>query len=221
MAAFWFNPTETFIDVEEGSQGKRTHWISEAGLADLFLMPGPNVRSLYAQYAEMTGTSQLPPTFSLGYHQCRWNYRDEADVKAVDSKFEELDFPYDVIWLDIEHTNSKKYFTWDHNLFPPKEMIDEVASRKKSRHNCGPSFEARSYRIHNEAKVGTYVRDKSCPLTHTDCRVPHHSCHSREFSPCLLTFVFFLSFFFLLFPFPYVAMFFFVWALRRFSSVRP
>ena len=175
MAAFWFNPTETFIDVEEGSQGKRTHWISEAGLADLFLMPGPNVRSLYAQYAEMTGTSQLPPTFSLGYHQCRWNYRDEADVKAVDSKFEELDFPYDVIWLDIEHTNSKKYFTWDHNLFPkPKEMIDEVASRgRKVVTIVDPHLKRdSSYRIHNEASAkGLYVRDKvSCPLTHTDCR---------------------------------------------------
>eukprot|EP00949_MAST-11_sp_MAST-11-sp1_P000081 g81.t1 len=164
VAAFWFNPTETFIDVEEGSQGKRTHWISEAGLADLFLMPGPNVRSLYAQYAEMTGTSQLPPTFSLGYHQCRWNYRDEADVKAVDSKFEELDFPYDVIWLDIEHTNSKKYFTWDHNLFPkPKEMIDEVASRgRKVVTIVDPHLKRdSSYRIHNEASAkGLYVRDK-------------------------------------------------------------
>ena len=42
------------------------------------MLPGPDVRSLYRQYAQMTGTSQLPPLFSLGYHQCRWNYRDEA-----------------------------------------------------------------------------------------------------------------------------------------------
>ena len=48
----------------------------------------------------------------------------------VDSKFEEHDFPYDVLWLDIEHTDGKRYFTWDKNLFPnPKSMIDEVASR--------------------------------------------------------------------------------------------
>jgi alpha-glucosidase (family GH31 glycosyl hydrolase) len=32
----------------------------------------------------------------------RWNYRDEADVYFVHSKFEELDYPYDVLWLDIE-----------------------------------------------------------------------------------------------------------------------
>ena len=27
------------------------------------------------------------------------------DVFSVDSMFEELDFPYDVLWLDIEHTD--------------------------------------------------------------------------------------------------------------------
>ena len=35
--------------------------------------------------------------------------------------------PYDVLWLDIEHTRGKRYFTWDKNLFPnPKEMIELV-----------------------------------------------------------------------------------------------
>jgi alpha 1,3-glucosidase len=49
--------------------------------------------------------------FSLAFHQCRWNYRDQKDVSAVESGFEDLDFPMDVIWLDIEHTDGKRYFT--------------------------------------------------------------------------------------------------------------
>ena len=36
----------------------------------------------------------------------------------MDAMFEQLDFPYDVIWLDIEHTDGKRYFTWDQNEFP-------------------------------------------------------------------------------------------------------
>lgn len=43
------------------------------------------------------------------YHQCRWNYNDEADTLAVDAGFDEHDIPYDVIWLDIEHTDGKRY----------------------------------------------------------------------------------------------------------------
>ena len=46
--------------------------------------------------------------FSLGYHQCRWNYRDEADTLAVDAGFDTHNIPYDVIWLDIEHTDGKR-----------------------------------------------------------------------------------------------------------------
>ena len=78
IASFWFNPTETFIDVKKVNGNTEAHWISESGLPDIFMLPGPDVKSLYRQYAQMTGTSQLPPLFSLGYHQCRWNYRDEA-----------------------------------------------------------------------------------------------------------------------------------------------
>lgn len=42
------------------------------------------------------------------YHQCRWNYNDEADTLAVDAGFDDHDIPYDVIWLDIEHTDGKR-----------------------------------------------------------------------------------------------------------------
>jgi hypothetical protein len=44
----------------------------------------------------------------------RYDFRDERDVAAVESKFEELDYPMDVIWLDIEHTRGKRYFTVFH-----------------------------------------------------------------------------------------------------------
>ena len=44
--------------------------------------------------------------------------KDEKDVAQVHAKFEEYDYPYDVLWLDIEHTDGKRYFTWDKHLFP-------------------------------------------------------------------------------------------------------
>ena len=32
-----------------------------------------------------------------------------------------------MIWLDSEHTDGKRYFTWDKGLFPdPKRMLDKV-----------------------------------------------------------------------------------------------
>jgi alpha-glucosidase (family GH31 glycosyl hydrolase) len=38
----------------------------------------------------------------------RWNYKDEADAFAVDAGFDEHNIPYDVLWLDIEHTDGKR-----------------------------------------------------------------------------------------------------------------
>ena len=70
----------------------------------------------------------------------RWNYNDQADVTAVDGKFDEHDIPMDVMWLDIEHTDGKKYFTWDARKFPDSiAMTDGLASkgRKLVKHAQG------------------------------------------------------------------------------------
>ena len=129
------NPTETYVDVSrngsaKGSGAARTLWMSESGAADFFFLPGPSPAAVASQYALLTGASAMPPAFSLGYHQCRWNYRDEADVAEVDATFDKLDIPYDVLWLDIEHTDGKRYMTWDAAHFPtPERMIEDVASR--------------------------------------------------------------------------------------------
>ena len=39
---FWFNPTETFVDVTQDETKSSTHWMSESGIIDVFVMPGPD-----------------------------------------------------------------------------------------------------------------------------------------------------------------------------------
>lgn len=85
----------------------------------------------HASSLPLSGFQALPPLFALGYHQCRWNYTDEADVKAVDAGFDRHDIPYDVIWLDIEHTDGKRYFTWDSALFPEPAGLQRHLEKKK------------------------------------------------------------------------------------------
>ncbi|XP_042338947.1 neutral alpha-glucosidase C-like, partial [Plectropomus leopardus] len=114
-------------------------WLSESGLIDCEVLLGPSPQQLltgvsfYSQLSSPppSGYQALPPLFALGYHQCRWNYSDEADVKAVDSGFDRHDIPYDVIWLDIEHTDGKRYFTWDSVHFPEPAALQRHLERKK------------------------------------------------------------------------------------------
>jgi len=59
----------------------------------------------------------MAPIWAFGYHHCRWGFQSDEDVTNVINKFEELKIPYDCIWLDIDHTDEKKYFTWNPKTF--------------------------------------------------------------------------------------------------------
>ncbi|KAJ7798657.1 glycosyl hydrolases family 31-domain-containing protein [Mycena olivaceomarginata] len=69
--------SKTWIDVSHASdKSTETHWISESGILDLFLMPGPTPADIFA------------------YHQCRWNYISSEDIRTVQKRFDEEDMPY-------------------------------------------------------------------------------------------------------------------------------
>ncbi|KAL4362313.1 hypothetical protein GQ457_04G034240 [Hibiscus cannabinus] len=173
---FWLNAAEMQIDVlakgwdaEDGilmpiDQNRiDTFWMTEAGIVDTFFFIGPGPKDVVKQYMSVTGLPAMPQLFSTAYHQCRWNYRDEEDVENVDSKFDEHDIPYDVLWLDIEHTDGKRYFTWDKLLFPhPEEMQRKLAA--KGRHMVtivDPHIKRDdSFDLHKDASQrGYYVKD--------------------------------------------------------------
>ncbi|KAH9258248.1 hypothetical protein BASA81_003297 [Batrachochytrium salamandrivorans] len=161
---FFNNPTETFVDVSSTPQSRQTRWISEAGVLEIFVFSGGlEMNHVLTPYITLTGKPALPPMYSLGYHQCRWNYRDQRDVEEVHAKFEELDFPFDVLWLDIEHTDGKRYFTWDKTKFPnPIQMQNDLArTGRRMVTIVDPHVKRDSgYYVHAEAeREGYYIKD--------------------------------------------------------------
>lgn len=160
---FWLNAAESYIDIVHGDNSRQTHWMSESGVIDVFFLLGPKPQDVFKQYASLTGTTPLPQMFSIAYHQCKWNYKDEADVKQVDDGFDKHNIPMDVIWLDIEHTDGKKYFTWDPTHFPtPKNMLDHVEAKgRKMVTIIDPHIKKdEGYAVYKEAKqLGYFVKD--------------------------------------------------------------
>uniref|UniRef100_A0A8C8SWE4 Glycoside hydrolase family 31 N-terminal domain-containing protein n=1 Tax=Pelusios castaneus TaxID=367368 RepID=A0A8C8SWE4_9SAUR len=123
---FWLNSSETLVEINtKAVMEVRDAYQSVNGRYAICSM------QIFMMSYLFLGTQALPPLFSLGYHQCRWNYEDEHDVKAVDAGFDEHEIPYDVIWLDIEHTNGKRYFTWDKKKFHSPQRMQELLMRKK------------------------------------------------------------------------------------------
>ncbi|TIB03796.1 hypothetical protein E3P89_01648 [Wallemia ichthyophaga] len=130
LAVFLLSASEMWIDVKHPSNhSTSTQWMGESGIIDLFLIPGPSVEDVFAQYASLTGVVQLPQQFALGHHQCRWNYFTSKDMLGVVDGFDSIDAPVDVLWLDIEYAEGHKYFLWDKRKFPdPVDMIESIAA---------------------------------------------------------------------------------------------
>ncbi|PKU36957.1 hypothetical protein llap_12739 [Limosa lapponica baueri] len=180
---FWLNSSETLVDIStkaaehkppgcaaESAKQREVpltdvRWMSESGIIDVFLLMGPTAFDVFKQFAQLTGTQALPPLFSLGYHQCRWNYEDEQDVKAVDAGFDEHGIPYDVIWLDIEHTDGKRYFTWDKKKFQKPQKMQELLRKKKRKLVVivDPHIKVDpTYTLYSQAKdKGYFVKDRN------------------------------------------------------------
>ena len=136
----WANAAEMFVEVayslsadeNERARSAEVWWVAEAGLIDLTLTPKLSFKKVVQSLAALTGPAAMPQLFSTAYHQCRWNYRDEADVRSMDYGFDNNETPYDVLWLDIEHTDGKKYMTWDKNAFPnTSALFDELGQRRR------------------------------------------------------------------------------------------
>lgn len=141
VGIFWLNAAETWIDITKqqtsanplsfgvpGTTSTTAHFFSESGILDVFVFLGPKPQDMNKAYADLTGYTQLPQEFAVAYHQCRWNYITDEDVEDVNNKFNKFDMPMDVMWLDIDYLDGKKYFTWDPLTFGHhEEMQDTLA----------------------------------------------------------------------------------------------
>ncbi|XP_063995699.1 neutral alpha-glucosidase AB isoform X2 [Diachasmimorpha longicaudata] len=180
---FWHNAAETWVDILPSADNNmvdsivnfmsgnvkkpqvESHFMSESGIIDVFFLLGPKPLDAFRQYTLLTGTAPLPQMFTLGYHQSRWNYNDQEDVAQIAEKFDFYDIPMDVIWLDIEWTDSKKYFIWDARKFSnPLEMVQNLTTKgRKLVVIIDPHIKRdNTYYIHNEATANNYY------VKHTD-----------------------------------------------------
>jgi alpha 1,3-glucosidase len=128
----WNNPSETYVGIQSLEGIKNVLWLSEKGLIDFTFFSDYNINNFYYKYHRYIGFAPLPPSFALGYHQSRWNYQSTKDVINVDKLFDENDIPYDTIWLDIEHTDEKRYMTWNQNFEGIEDFIETLDDKNRN-----------------------------------------------------------------------------------------
>lgn len=122
---FFDNTFKTHFDFCHERRNVMSFW-ADGGEMNYYFFYGPEMSKVVKAYSDLTGKPELPPMWAMGYHQCKWSYYPESRVREITSKFRELSFPCDAIYLDIDYMDGFRCFTWNKDYFPnPKQMIDD------------------------------------------------------------------------------------------------
>lgn len=127
---FLDNTFKSHFNFGTSNNDRFSYFSAEAGDLNYYLIQGDTVLEVIQEYAKLTGTSQLPPKWSLGFQQCRYSYYPDHEVYNVADTFREKKIPADVIYLDIHYMKDYKAFTFDQERFPdPKGLIEKLESQ--------------------------------------------------------------------------------------------
>ncbi len=125
---FFDNTFRSYFDFCHERRNITSFW-AQGGEMNYYFIYGPKMEEVVSSYTDLTGKPQeLPALWTLGYHQCKWSYYPESNVKEVAKKFRDLKIPCDAIYLDIDYMDGFRCFTWNNDYFPdPKRMVKELA----------------------------------------------------------------------------------------------
>lgn len=104
---------------------------SEGGPLDYYILYGPEPKAVVQEWAWMTGTTPLPPMWTLGYQQSRYSYYPEAEVRRIADRLRSERIPADAIYLDIDYQLKNRPFTVDPEKFP---HFDQMIQDLKAEH---------------------------------------------------------------------------------------
>lgn len=126
---FFDNTFRTIFDFGQEQFDVCSFW-ARGGEMNYYFIYGPELLDVSAQYAQLTGTPELPPLWALGYHQCKWSYTPDSQVREVAREFRDRNIPCDAIYLDIDYMEGFRCFTWNKDTFPePVRLLGDLTEQ--------------------------------------------------------------------------------------------
>lgn len=114
---------------------------ASGGAIDQYLVAGPSMKDVIRRYTLLTGRTPMPPPWALGFHQSRWEgpcesvpadrpFCSAAQIATLAQSFRDRDIPADGLFLDIQHMNGFRSFTFDAARFAdPDGLFDDLRAR--------------------------------------------------------------------------------------------
>ncbi|KAF8789594.1 Maltase-glucoamylase like protein [Argiope bruennichi] len=90
---------------------------SIGGIIDIFFFVGRDPEHTVKLYTSLVGKPVLPPFWALGFQLSRYGYNSLDNVKAVVERTRKAEIPQSVQFLDIDHMENNRDFTYDKEKF--------------------------------------------------------------------------------------------------------
>jgi alpha-glucosidase len=100
---------------------------AEGGDVDYYFFYGPDPKKVIERYTELVGRTPLPARWALGYHQSRYSYYPDRQVRFIADNFRQRHIPCDALFLDIHYMDGYRVFTWNKTRFPnPAGLMSDL-----------------------------------------------------------------------------------------------
>ncbi len=113
---FFDNHFKTYFDMGKESDDYYVLGADEGNL-DYYFMGGESLKDVIADYTWLTGRAPMQQLWTLGFHQSRWGYVTEQDIRGIAEGMKKYELPCDCIHFDIDYMDHYKVFTWNQDHY--------------------------------------------------------------------------------------------------------
>lgn len=113
---FFDNHNKTFFDLGKECPDYCLFGAMEGNL-DYYFIGGADMKEVVGNYTYLTGRAPMQQLWTLGFHQSRWGYRSEKEIRGIAENFKKYELPCDCIHFDIDYMDHYKVFTWNQDTY--------------------------------------------------------------------------------------------------------